>query len=455
MKKGIAMLLTVAMTAALVVGCGSSSESSSASAPAEKEETKTEAPVEIGADKVDENVNYLEKLLEVNDGLSLSGIQSPVQEDRSGIEKALQNIGTKDDLVIGWLGASLGSDFFTAWMDATKQMAAERGWTLLESNAQFDMEVQNTQMDSYVQQGVDVIVLNAVRLDAQVAQVKAAVEAGIPVICAGPTPGQTEYPVVTTVISGSLWSGFLVGQYAAEQMYSQDKALQVGYVGANFSDGDTNSRGCGFISGYLYKSAEMNGEPYADRYAAVLDGFNIWQEFKNSGSYDASDFGLNLVGYGQGGGTDAAAGQVASSDLLTAHPEMELIIVETDTMVSGVISECKMHDAIPGTDIQLMTCADGTANVCNYIEEGSVMASALNSPYFYSQGVFAALDAMFGPDAGNLDVNNLTINQYCPTELITKDNITTTYPRAEDDVFATPTESFSIYTVDEWNAENE
>ena len=71
---------------------------------------------------------------------------------------------------------------------------------------------------------------------------------------------------------------------------------------------------------------------------------------------------------------------------------------------------------------------------------------------YYTQGIFACLDAMFGDDNG-LDVNNLCINNFCPTEMITQDNIDDYY---EDGAFFGKAHAeFVIYDVPKWNAENE
>ncbi len=423
---------------------------SAAAAPAEA--APEAAPAEEEGATAAVETNYLEELVAMNDGLSLSGIQSAHQEDRSDIYKALDKVDKEGEITVAFAGASLGSDFFVEWERTIVEMAKERGWKLLESNAQFDMELQNTQVDAFIQQGVDVLILNAVRLDAQADRVQAAVDAGIPVIVAGPTPGTPDMPVISTIISGSNLSGWLAGQFAAEQLYKPGEVAKIGFAVANISDADSNSRPCGFISGFLAYVATQEGHPYTDRYEATIDGLKIWTELKNTGKYDASDKGVDFVGYGQGEGTDAAAGQVASSDLLTAHSDMDLIVVETDTMVTGVISEIEQHSLVPNEDIKIICCADGTGNVCQLIKDGVVLGSALNNPAYYTQGIFACLDAIFGEDS-ELDVNNLCINNFCPTEMITQDNIDDYYE--EGAFFGKAHAGFIIYDVPKWNAENE
>jgi len=479
MKKALAVVLAAAMMALMLAACGSSGSSSAAPAAAassaESEaapaaEAKSEAAPAAEAESeaapaaeaasassqseaaAEETVNYLAELVAMDDGLCLSGVQSPVQEDRSDIYKALDKVEKKDKVTVAFCGASLGADFFVAWERSMVEETEKRGWEFLESNAQFDIELQNTQFDAFVQQGVDVIILNALRPDAQVDRIEAAVNAGIPVILATSAPSTPEIPAVTTICAGSNLAGWLSGQYAAEQFYKPGEAINIGFALMFTSIADTNSHGCGFISGYLAYVAEQEGHPYADRYAATIDGMKIWLELRDKGKYDASDMGMNLVGYGQGEGTDAASGQVASSDLLTAHPEMDLIVVDTDGMVTGVISEIEQHSMVPNEDIKVICCSDGTETVCKLIKEGVVMASGLNHPAYYTKGIFACLDTMYTDNGGDFDINNLCANTFNPTEMITQDNVNDYY--IEGAMFGAPLAEFKVYDVPTWNAEN-
>ena len=467
MKKRIATIIIAAMLASMLAACGGSS--SSAEAPAAASSAKSEAPAAAAtsakseapaaeassaAAEAEGEINYLEELLKLDDGLSLSGIQSAHQEDRSGVYKALDKIEKKDDVTLAFAGASLGAEFFVSWEKTLVREAEDRGWTLLESNAQFDMELQNNQIDAFIQQGVDCIILNAIRLDAQIDRIQAAVDAGIPVIVAGPSDGRDpETPVVTVVVAGANIQGYYAGEYAAEKMYDASNPLKVGFCTAFLSDASSCSRCCGFISGWIAKAAEINGTPFENRYAATIEGLRIWKEVKDKGKYDASDeWSINFVGYGQGEGTDASAGQVATSDLLTAHSDMDLLVIEVDQMTSGAISEIEQHSLVPGEDIKLICCSDGTEAICEMIKDGLVMGSTLNVPEFYTFGIFTALDAMFTDKAVDFDINNLTLNEYNPTEMITEENIDDYYyPGC---MFGTAHVSFDFYDVPGWNAAN-
>ena len=461
-KKVIAVLLATAMCASLFAACGAKKEEAapaaeSTSAAAEEtteeaaEETTEEAAAPADGEKIE---NYHDWLVEHNDNLSLSGIQASVQEDRADVYKALDKVEKKDDVTIGWAGASLGSTFFTAWMDYSHALAEKYGYKMVESNCQFDTEKQNTQIDSFIQQGVDVIMLNAVDVPSQATKIQDCIDAGIPVVVATNTFGTTKDPFITNIISSANENGFLAGEYACEQLYDGKTPVKVGMTVSDLSNGDSNSRMCGFISGFVMKSSEIQGKPITDKYEAIYYGFNIWQELKNSGSYDASaEWGLDIVGYGKGGGTDAASGQTAASDLLTAHPDMDVIAIEEDSQAGGVIAECKQHDLVPGEDIKLACCADGTISVCDMIKDGSVMCSSINSPEYYANAIFQVLNVLFGKEENpDLDLNNLIPNQNLPTELITPENVDDYYVEGAD--FAPVKAESVLYTVPQWNEKN-
>ena len=488
MKKGLTIILITAMVAAMLAACGSSGGSSAApaaaassakseaaapaaaassakseAAPAAAEssaKSEAAAPAEAAsaassaAAEAEGDINYLEELLKIDDGLSLSGIQSAHQVDRSNVYKALDKVEKKDKVTLAFAGASLGAEFFVSWEKTLVREAEARGWTLLESNAQFDMELQNTQVDAFIQQGVDCIILNAIRLDAQIDRIQAAVDAGIPVIVAGPSDGRDpEMPVVTVVVAGANIQGYYAGEYAAEKLYKAGEVVKTGFCTAFLSDASSCSRCCGFISGWIAKAAEINGNPYPNRYAATIDGLKIWTEVKNKGKYDASaDWGIDFVGYGQGEGTDASAGQVATSDLLTAHSDMDLLVIEVDQMTSGAISEIEQHSLVPNEDIKLICCTDGTESICEMIKDGLVMGSTLNVPEFYTIGIFTALDAMFTDKEVDFDINNLTLNEYNPTEMITQENIDDYY--YEGCMFGTAHKEFEFFDVPSWNSAN-
>ncbi len=447
MKKLLACIIVLAMAALPLAACGGSGGGSGAASGSTPAATSGSGAASTGGDTSAASGSELssyEQLMQMEDILPLSGVQPTHLDSRADVQKALP-VEPKDDVTIGWAAASLGSTFFVGMMDSAKQAAEDYGYTLIEQNANFDLALQQTQIDTFITQKVDAIVLNAVDLHSSTADIARCVEAGIPVVVTGPTAANDDYQMVTTLLSGSNESGFQVGISCAEELYKPGEVLTVGMTISKMSDADSNSRPCGWISGYLYQKAEMDGKPYESKYDAILEGYNYWLELKNKGKLDISDQGLNFVGVGVGDGTDAAAGQKASSDLLTAHQDMDLLIVEMDSQLPGVIQEIKQHSLTPGESLKVVTCADGTREALDYIKSGEVMATATNIPYYNGKG---AVDLIHGIFSGEFDANDMPANSFTPTMCITADNVDEYYDATLD--FAKYSE-WTPVTTEEYN----
>lgn len=179
----------------------------------------------------------------------------------------------------------------------------------------------------------------------------------------------------------------------------------------------------------------------------MLEGYYAWVDLRDNGKLDLSEKGINFVGYGSGGSPDPQGGQKASSDLLTAHPEMDLLFVETDPMFPGVEAEIKSHNKVPGKDILVVCAADGLKAAMDAIKDGRLMATGYNSPLLNGTTIVDLIHEMFEK---NRDVNNLVANAYTPAYIITSDNVDEFYDPNLDVAKPVP---FSVPTVDEYNAQ--
>ena len=436
--KYLALVMIVLLVGAFMIGCGNGEEADDPGSGEENGEAGGEG----------EELSAFEELMAKEDRLPLSGIQPLQMEDRSDIDKALP-VGQKDDVVIGWTGAFLGSTFFEEMMDSAEAAAEEHDLTINYQNANFNLQEQLTHMDTFITQGVDIIVLNAVELDSTVADINRAVQAGIPVIVTGPRPAADDYPIVTNIISGSFNSGYEVGLYAAEQLHETGSdPLQMGFALSMMDSADAQSRSTGFIAGYLFKAAEMDGEPYETQWEATLEAYETWLTIRDSGRLVDSGMPIDFVGYGTGESTDAAAGQTASSDLLTANPEMDILMVETDTMLPGALAELRSQGKEAGEDIKVVCAADGTTEALEYIQDGALFATATNIPTYNGESIVNLIHKMFRE---GFDANNLPANSYTPTMAIHEGNVDEYYDA--DSPFALADE-WDIMTIEEYNEAN-
>lgn len=452
MKKGkkiSALIIATLLTLTLFTGCGSktSSGTTASSAPASSEPST--ASTTSAAPSSSDSTSSLDKLLAMKDKLPLGGLQPAVLESRASINKALPMKKTNSDsITIGWASASQGSSFFTEMLKSAQEKCDEYGYKLNYQVANFDLNAQMTQIDTFLTQNIDFLVVNSVDIDATLRYYEQAVAKGIPVIVVGPTAAKAEYPLVTTVLSGSFESGYVVGEYTAEKLYNDynGKELKVGFVISRAGDADSNSRPCGFISGYLHKQAELNGKPYASKWDATLDGYNAWVACRDSGSSKIAGI-LDLVGYGAAGSTDANSGQTAAADLLTAHPDMNLLFCDTDSLSPGVLQEISQHGMTPGKDILVACGADAAKYTLDNIKAGKIFACGTNAPYYTGAGVINIIHDILN----GADYNNLPANSYTPTYCVNVDNISKYYdPNLE---FA-PMLDWKVQTIEEYNAAN-
>lgn len=450
----LALSLAVLMVVALFAGCGSSSStatstpapSTAAASTAPSTEATAEATAETSAEPEESSLDIL---LNMEDKLPLGGLQPAYLESRADIDKALPMTKTNDDeITIGWASASQGSSFFTEMIRSAQEECDKFGYQLNYQVANFDVNAQMTQIDTFLTQQVDFLVVNAVDIDATSSYYQQAVDQGIPVICVGPTAAQQDYPIVTTVLSGSFESGYVVGEYVAEKLYDDynGKELKIGFVISRAGDADSNSRPCGFISGYLHKQAELNGTPYDSKWDATLEGYYAWIECRDSGSSKIDGI-LDLVGCNSAGGTDANSGQTAAGDLLTAHPDMDMIMCDTDSLSPGVLQEMTQHDLTPGEDMLVICGADAADYTMDNIMDGKIFACGTNAPYYTGSGIVDIIHSILD----GVDYNDLPANSYTPTYCVNVDNIEEYY---DPDLAFAPAVEWNIQTTDEYNAAN-
>ena len=215
----LTLVLVVCLAASMLAGCSSGSDPSKTPTEKTSEGTGGEAKESTPTGEA-----ALEVLLTAKDNLSLSGIQPIKLDSREHINKGVP-VEQKSDVTIGWAAASLGSTFFVNMIGSAEETAKKYGYKLLYENANFNVQTQSTQVETFVTKNVDVIVLNAVHIASSLQDIKRAVDAGIPVIVTGPTQTPEDFPVVTTILSGSYQPGFQIGEYVAKNCIKKAKCL--------------------------------------------------------------------------------------------------------------------------------------------------------------------------------------------------------------------------------------
>ncbi|WP_261165549.1 ABC transporter substrate-binding protein [Microbacterium sp. Marseille-Q6965] len=108
--------------------------------------------------------------------LALAGCSSTSPVD-PGTEPADDEIG-----VVGLMVQDISNPFFAAMQSSMEEVAEEEGFTLNVQDGQQDLGAQNEQIDAFIQQQVDIILLNAVDSEGIGSAVQRALDAGITVV---------------------------------------------------------------------------------------------------------------------------------------------------------------------------------------------------------------------------------------------------------------------------------
>ena len=469
-RKSVSIMLALVMVAGLAAGCGgggndsnsasdanSASTSVSTSADADSTSSSSGGEDASGGDATVAELPEVpdlggltsnEWLLEQEDRIPLAGVVTNHLESRADVYKALDKVDLEDDDVqIAFLAASQGTQFFTTMTSSFQERCDEYGYHVTFFDANFDLGTQQQQYENVLSGDYDWIVCNATDIHALADLYRQSVEAGIPVIVTGPSSAEDEYPILTTILSGSWASGYQVGMYTAEHCWGQyDEALKVGCVISKVGDADSESRPNGFMAGYLYKYAELAGQPYESQWDAAVIAYNAWKELRDNGSVEIPGI-LNMVGYVTTDNIATSAAQPACAELLTAHPDMDIAFVETDSFGLAMVTECYQNGIQPGEDMLIVYAADGTGDLCQAVKDGDVLCIGTNVPYYNGYGCADLIHDVYE----GFDANDMPANSYTPTYAVTAENVDEVWSEGQPYADAL---DFELQTTEEYNEAN-
>lgn len=121
----------------------------------------------------------------------------------------------KDKIVIGWTDANLSNESNALCADAAIARAKELGVELIVNDGEGTSDKQISQCESFVSQGVDVVIISPYDYDACVTAAQVCVDAGIPVFVAKGTIANMDI-VETYVGSNDYNAGVMEMDYIAE-----------------------------------------------------------------------------------------------------------------------------------------------------------------------------------------------------------------------------------------------
>jgi ribose transport system substrate-binding protein len=316
-------------------------------------------------------------------------------------EKDQKTTATEDDKIvseislsgktIGYSSPTLNAPYYQALNQSIKETTESNGMTFLSADGQGDISKQVASVEDLITKGVDALLLNPIDPDALVGVTKLAKAAGIPVfIIDSSIDPSADY--VTTIQSNNLANGELAGEWLAKKFGS--RKMNIALLSGNAGNPVGKTRKQGLLQGITEEQLRSLG--YID--------LNIKTQAYTDWSY--------------------AGGLKAMEDILVAHPDINVVITESDVCVLGAIKA--IAQAGKTNDILIVAGADGQKEAIKYIMDTDFYGcTAMNSPIQIGKNaVKYAVQYMNGK-------KDFSKTSYTPPLLITKENAAKYYnPKA-------------------------
>lgn len=252
----------------------------------------------------------------------------------TGCGSGSSNSGDKKDIKLGLALSTLDNPFFVEMKKGAEAEAKAQGATLNVQDAQNDASQQANQVQNFTSQNVKSVIINPVDSDAAAPSVKAADNAGIPVVAVDRTVNKAK--VATTVASDNVSGGKKAARELAKQLGEQGNVIVLrGQPGTSAS----RERGKGFMSAIK-------------KYP-----------------------GIKVVGK-QAANFERAKGLDVTTNLLQSHPDATGIFAENDEMALGAI---KALGGKAGKEIKVVGF-DGTPDGFKAIKKGTLNTSIAQQP---------------------------------------------------------------------------
>lgn len=277
-------------------------------------------------------------------------------EQTTSTKTNVNNEDTKGELIksvvdlkgkkIGYCTPSLNAPYYQALLQSIKASTEKNGMTFLSADGQNDINKQIAAVEDLITKGVDALLLNPKDPDALVGVTKVAKAAGIPVfIIDSSIAPSADY--ITTIQSNNLANGELAGEWLAKKF--GNKKMNIALLSGNAGNPVGRTRKQGLLQGIIEEQLRTQGKIDLD---VKTQAYTEW-------SY--------------------AGGLKAMEDILVAHPDINVVITESDVCVLGAIKA--IAQAGKTDDILIVAGADGQKEAIKYIMDTDFYGcTAMNSP---------------------------------------------------------------------------
>lgn len=273
---------------------------------------------------------------------STSATVNSAEDTSAAVESKIDLKGKK----IGYCTPSLNAPYYQALLQSIKANTEKNGMVFLSADGQDDINKQVAAVEDLITKGVDALLLNPKDPDALVGVTKAAKAAGIPVfIIDSSIDPSADY--VTTIQSNNLANGELAGEWLVKKM--GNTKMNIALLSGNAGNPVGRTRKQGLLQGITEEQLRTQGK---------ID-LNVKTQAYTEWSY--------------------AGGLKAMEDILVAHPDINVVITESDVCVLGAIKA--IAQAGKTDDILIVAGADGQKEAIKYIMDTDFYGcTAMNSP---------------------------------------------------------------------------
>ncbi|WP_179375738.1 substrate-binding domain-containing protein [Winogradskyella wichelsiae] len=309
---------------------------------------------------------------------STKGNANSTEEAGEKIESELDLTGKK----IGYCTPSLNAPYYQALLQSVKSTTEANGMIFLSADGQNDITKQVAAVEDLITKGIDALLLNPIDPDALVGVTKVAKAAGVPVFIIDSSINPSA-EFVTTIQSNNLANGELAGAWLAKKF--GNKKMNIALLSGNAGNPVGKTRKQGLLQGITEEQLRSLG--YID--------LDIKAQAYTNWSY--------------------AGGLKAMEDILVAHPDINVVITESDVCVLGAIKA--IAQAGKTDDILIVAGADGQKEAIKYIMDIDFYGcTAMNSPKLIGKNaVHYAIQYLNGK-------RDFSKKSYTPPVLITKEN---------------------------------
>lgn len=257
--------------------------------------------------------------------------------------------------------------FMTTYRNALQEILEGKGYTVTVMDGKNDQAEQNNQINNFIAQEVDALIINPVMTSAADQIIATVKDAGIPTVLINREP-------------------------TADQMSAYDKLVYVG----------CDARQSGTMQGELILDTPNKGDINGDGKVSYImiqgDPENVDAQYRTEFSVKAlTDAGMEVEELDlQRGDWDRNKGQeIAQNDLAKFGNDIEVIFCNNDDMAIGALQAIQAAGRKVNEDIYLVG-VDALDAALNEVVNGNMTGTVLNDANGQAAGAVEAMEALLG-----------------------------------------------------------